>query len=258
VLVPVPVVLGGPAMDNGRRVMVDRGGRGRSAVMAVDELVMEVCDGGRSVVTLERLVTDDLARMCRMPGPGPASGVLVPETARREAGTPEEVVGLTPAVVTDPGVRVEVVDGWRMEDARVRRPGGDVSGAGLLSFSRWRAAAEVMRAKTPESGRLPLVAELVVALLARRVWLWPGPTGSLLGEALRLGSPPLAVSDLVGLRSERVRDRALAGAVDDIVASLCSGNAMGIRVHRFVYLAFFRGCRVASPVVLLICGCDWP
>jgi hypothetical protein len=165
--VPVPVVLGGPARDNGRRVMVDRGGRGRSAVMAVDELVMEVCDGGRSVVTLERLVTDDLARMCRMPGPGPASGVLVPETARREAGTPEEVVGLTPAVVTDPGVRVEVVDGWRMEDARVRRPGGDVSGAGLLSFSRWRAAAEVMRAKTPESGRLPFVAALVVALLTR-------------------------------------------------------------------------------------------
>jgi hypothetical protein len=137
--------------------------------MAVDELVMEVCDGGRSVVTLERLVTDDLARMCRIPGPGPgpASGVLAPETARREAGTPEEVVGLTPAVVTDPGVRVEVVDGWRMEDARVRRPGGDVSGAGLLSFSRWRAAAEVMRAKTPESGRLPFVAALVVALLTR-------------------------------------------------------------------------------------------
>jgi hypothetical protein len=227
--VPVPMLLGGPAMDSGRRVMVDRGGRGRSAVMVVDEPVVDVCDGGRSVVTLERLVTDDLARMCRIPGPGPASAVLAPETARLEVGTPEEVVGLTPLVVTDPGVRV-AVDNWRMEDARVRRPGGDVSGAGL-SFSRWRAAAEVMRAKTPESGRLPLVAALVVALLARRVW--PGPMGSLLGEALR--SPPLAVSDLVGLRSERVRDRALVGAVDDIIASLCCGNAMGIRVHRFIY-----------------------
>jgi hypothetical protein len=90
-----------------------------------------------------------------------------------------------------------------------------------------RVEDEVMRAKTPDSGRLFLVvAALVVALLDVRVVVTaldavPGTcplTGSLLGETLRV-SPPMAmpVSGLVGLRSDRARDRALLlDGIDDM------------------------------------------
>ncbi|EAQ89184.1 hypothetical protein CHGG_05803 [Chaetomium globosum CBS 148.51] len=44
-------------------------GRARSGA-AVDELVVEACDGGRRVVLLDRVVTEDLARACRRCGPG--------------------------------------------------------------------------------------------------------------------------------------------------------------------------------------------
>jgi hypothetical protein len=93
----------------GRRVRLDSGGRERSAAVAVvDELAVEVCDGGRRVVALERVVTDDLARACRgLSGPWPT---LAPDTTRRAVGTPEEVVGLGPAIVAPPDVagRLEV------------------------------------------------------------------------------------------------------------------------------------------------------
>jgi hypothetical protein len=89
-----------------------------------------------------------------------------------------------------------------------------------------------MRAKTPDSGRLLLVvAALVVALLDVRVAgaaLGVVPRGcplmgSLLGDTLRV-SPPMAmpVSALVGLRSDRARDRALLllDGIDDIAICL--------------------------------------
>jgi hypothetical protein len=63
---------------------------------------VDVCDGGRSVVLLDRAVTEDLARACRDAGPVSGSrAVLAPEATRREEGTPEEVVGL---VAGKPGV----------------------------------------------------------------------------------------------------------------------------------------------------------
>jgi hypothetical protein len=91
---------------------LESGGRERSAaVVVVDELAVEVCDGGRRVVALERVVTEDLARACR--GPGALSGpwpALAPDTTRRAVATPEEVVGLCPAIAVPPAVagRVEV------------------------------------------------------------------------------------------------------------------------------------------------------
>lgn len=136
-----------------------------------------------------------------------------PETARRDAGTPDEVVGLAAGVPVEGLVDV---DDWRTEVARVRRLGGDASGPGEDSFSRGREDVELMREKTPDKGRLLLVApELVVALLVVRVVLWP-LTGSLLGETLRTSPLELVVSVLDGLRNERARDRALVDVVDDI------------------------------------------
>jgi hypothetical protein len=90
-----------------------------------------------------------------------------------------------------------------------------------------------MRAKTPDSGRLPLPGPaLVVALVAERgaptadADGWP-LTGSLLGETLRGGSPPLVLTLLamlvlvLGCRSDRVRDRPLPDVVvDDISVSV--------------------------------------
>jgi hypothetical protein len=115
-----------------------------------------------------------------------------------------------------------------MEAARVGRPGGDASGAGLLVFSRCCCDVEAIRANTPDSGRLLLVEPaLVVALLVRRVVaLTVAPDGcpligNLLGETLRSSPLPLLVVSglLLGLRSERARDNALVDVVDAIVAS---------------------------------------
>jgi hypothetical protein len=120
-----------------------------------------------------------------------------------------------------------------MEAARVGRPGGDASGAGLLVFSRCCCDVEAIRANTPDSGRLLLVEPaLVVALLVRRVVaLTAAPDGcplmgNLLGETLRSSPLPLLVVSglLLGLRSERARDNALVDVVDAIVASFASFN----------------------------------
>ena len=154
-------------VGRGRRVRLERGGRERSMVVVVVELAVEDCEGGRRVVVPVRAVAEDLARVWRGAagaGSGPWA-VVAPETARRAEGMPEEVVGRGAGGAAAPDVagRVEVA-GWRM-DVRARRLGG---GSGL-SFSRWWAAYEVMRAKTPDSGRDLVVAALVVALLAGRV-----------------------------------------------------------------------------------------
>jgi hypothetical protein len=211
-------------------------------VVVVEE---EVWDGGRSVVALDKAVTEDFARAWP---PGLLGPVVAPDATRaREVGTPEDVVGRTAegALVSAPDAagRVEM-DDWRVEGARVRRRlgGGDAPGPGL-SFSRWRVEADVvMRVKTPDNGRLLLavllavpVPALVVALLVVRVaagavvevCACPACpacplTGSLLlgdGDTLRLLSPLApAVSVLVlGLRRERVRDNnALVGMEDDM------------------------------------------
>jgi hypothetical protein len=164
--------------------------------------------------------------------------------------------------------RVET-DDWRMDAARVGRAGGEVSGPGL-SFSRGREEAEVMRAKTPESGRLLLaVPALVVALLVVRVALGGALgavpdagvcrlcplTGNLLGDTLRSPispPPPPVVSGLVlvGLRSERARDRALVDVVDDM-APVSGGPLLNARSP-----ALFI-CELSSRIrVSLVCGCD--
>ncbi len=219
-------------------------------VVVVVELAVEDCEGGRRVVVPVRAVAEDLARVWRGPEGAGSGGwpVVAPETARRAEGMPEEVVGREGgAAAPDVAGRVEA-DGWRME-VRVRRLGG--SG---LAFSRWRAEDEVMRAKTPDSGR-----ELVVELRAGRVAGCPGGpwgcpwgcplTGSLLGEALRGRSPLVAaaapavevldvpvvvvavvvlrLATALGLRRERARDSALPDdvgcmAVVSVSASLPS------------------------------------
>ena len=160
---------------------------------------------------------------------------------------PEEVVGRAGGAATPDVVGRVEVDGWR-RDVRVRR----LDGGSGLPFSRWRVEDEVMRAKTPDSGR-----ELVVELLAGRVapaaaaavcpsgpWgcPWGCPlTGSLLGEALRGRSPLVAaavevldvpavvvvvgvvvlrLATALGLRSERARDSALPDDVGCMAASV--------------------------------------
>lgn len=204
----------------------------------VDELVVEVCDGGRRVVLLDRVVTEDLARTWRDAGPVSGSRpVLAPEATRREVGTPEEVVGLAAG---NPGVDARLeMEAWRMEAARVGRPGGDGSGAGLLVFSRCCEDVEAIRANTPDSGRLLLVeAALVVALLVMRVVaLTAAPDGcpligNLLGEALRSSPLLLVVSGLLlGLRSERARDNALVDVADAIVADVNANSNFNVNVN---------------------------
>lgn len=67
--VVAPVGEGGVAPDAGvRLVRLVRGGRERSGKV-VEEVVVNVCDGGRRVLVLDRVVTEDLARVCRIPGP---------------------------------------------------------------------------------------------------------------------------------------------------------------------------------------------
>lgn len=166
---------------------------------------------------------------------------------RAADGAPPDVVGRA---------AVEAADGWRIEEARaVRLAAGAGASDPEMSFSRWRAdGAVVMRAKTPDSGRVLLaVPALVVALLAVRVapLLAAAPavadddddavplTGSLLGETLRWLSPvalalivgavvaAVAISVLVlGFRSDRARDRPLPDDVDDILFSSFSGDSL--------------------------------
>lgn len=226
----------GVGAAGGLRLRLVGGGRRRSAAavpavamaVAVDEEVEEVCDGGRRVVALESVVTDDLARMCACPwlpfAESTVPALVLDATRGRDVGTPEEVVGLV--ALPDVAVRAEV-DACRIDAARVGRPAG--AGAGTsgpeLPCSRWRVEdvdVDAMRAKTPDSGRLVFVA--VPLLEGRVVVVADGAaplTGSLLGDTFRWPSPLLlVVSGLVpglGFRRERARDRAPLDDADDAI-----------------------------------------